>query len=107
MTVPFVAALSASCSTKPTVAPRPASREGSSAARVTAGFGAGAFAGAVPAKAEPPRVMLSAIAVAATVAVFNVTGFPVPLNTAAAFDIFVLLRDIEYSPLSGTPEDAR
>src|SRR6478735_10879373 len=35
MTVPLVAAFSASCSRKPTVAPRPATRDGSSAARVT------------------------------------------------------------------------
>ena len=37
MTVPLVEAFSASCSAKPTVAPRPATSDGSSAARVAAG----------------------------------------------------------------------
>ena len=40
MTVPLVAAFSASCSTKPTAAPRPAT-SGASAARVTTGAGGG------------------------------------------------------------------
>ena len=41
MTVPLVTAFSASCSRKPTAAPRPLTSAGSSAARVT-GVGAGA-----------------------------------------------------------------
>src|SRR5690242_16183108 len=39
MTVPLVAAPSASCSAKATLAPRPATRSGASAARVAAGTG--------------------------------------------------------------------
>jgi hypothetical protein len=47
MMVPLVVAFSASCSAKPTVAPRPATRDGSRAARVTTGP-------AEPASALPP-----------------------------------------------------
>ena len=52
MTVPFVAAFSASCSANPGSAPRPATSAGSSAARVTTG--PADFVPEVPACAVPP-----------------------------------------------------
>jgi hypothetical protein len=61
MIVPFVVAFSASCSTKSTLAPRPATSEGSRAARVTTGAEAAA--------AEPvPTARVSPKAVAAVAA---------------------------------------
>src|SRR5690348_15855631 len=62
MTVPLVAAVSASCSTNGTGAPRPATRDGSMAARVAGG--AGTEWGLTPAKAVPPRLTMAAVAVA-------------------------------------------
>src|SRR5882724_6125751 len=59
---PVVTAFSASCSAKATAAPRPATRDGSRAARVTAGDGPAAYA----APAEPvTRLRPAAQAVAA------------------------------------------
>src|SRR5690349_21284727 len=67
MTVPVVVACSASCSTKSTVAPRPVTRAGSSAARVTTGAG---VLGSDPAWAVPPAATTdSATARAAPAAV--------------------------------------
>src|SRR5258707_781822 len=65
MTVPFVTAFSASCSTKGTVAPRPATSAGSRPARVT-GVGVGVVAYAVPAalttRPRPTRPAVAAVA---------------------------------------------
>ena len=85
MTVPLVAAFSASCSAKATLAPRPATRAGSSPARVTAGAGP---AGVVPANAVPaPPTMLTTTAAAA------VEARPTSTQRRRAAGWF-LLRDI-------------
>jgi hypothetical protein len=57
ITAPSVVAFSASCSAKPTVAPRPETSDGSSAARVT---GVAATAGAA---AQPRVPMTAAVAI--------------------------------------------
>src|SRR6185369_3939407 len=59
MTVPFVAAVSASCTAKATVAPRPATSAGFSAARVTIGEGP------VAAKAVPAPLPATTLTTAA------------------------------------------
>ena len=61
MTVPLVAAFSASCSRKATLAPRPATSAGSSAARVT-------LAGTAGAATAPPSPAVLTASVATIVA---------------------------------------
>ncbi|GAA1503798.1 hypothetical protein GCM10009827_016200 [Dactylosporangium maewongense] len=90
MTVPFVLAFSASCSTNATLAPRPALNAGSMAARVTAGAAPG-----FPATAGPAPVTTTPTPTAAAVA------------AAAQRGKGPMLRDIDDSILSGggrTPE---
>src|SRR6476659_9866986 len=68
MIVPVVGAFSASCSRNGTSAPRPATRAGSSAARVTTGGGALGFtANAGEAVARTPRVRDAAATAAISV----------------------------------------
>ncbi|GAA3230922.1 hypothetical protein GCM10010532_066170 [Dactylosporangium siamense] len=95
MTVPFVLAFSASCSTKATLAPRPAVSAGSIAARVTTGAVPAAVAGPAPVTTTP-RPTAAAVAAAA-----HRGG---PLDHRAKGPV---LRDIDDSILSGggrTPE---
>src|SRR5690348_9391105 len=87
MTVPFVLAFSASCSTNATLAPRPALSAGSMAARVTAG------AAAAAADAGPAPVTTTPTPTAAAVA------------AAAQRGNGPLLRDIDGSILSGSWRD--
>src|SRR4051794_12213369 len=89
MTVPLVLAFSASCSTKPTLAPRPAVSAGSMAARVTAGADPAAEAGPAPVTTTP-RPTAAAVAAAAH------RGGP-----ADHRDKGPVLRDIDDSILSG------
>src|SRR3954467_9962583 len=63
MTTPLVVACSASCSAKPTLAPRPATSAGSSPARVTA-VAADAAKAVVPPATMTPRPTAAAVAAA-------------------------------------------
>ena len=76
ITSPFVAAFSASCSRNVTSAPRPATRAGSSAARVTTGAGAAgaAEAAAGTARAAPARIATAAVATRAGCAARALAG---------------------------------
>jgi hypothetical protein len=83
ITTPLVAAFSASCSRKLTVAPRPATSDGSSAARVTTGAAAtwtGAWAAAGVA---PPASMLTP-----TAAVRTADRFRLPDDPATGREMF-------------------
>src|ERR1700760_3590727 len=71
-TTPLVWALSASCSTKPTDAPRPATNAGSMAARVTAGVRADGDEAAPPTPVDTLRPR--ATTVATTNPVRDITG---------------------------------
>src|SRR6266700_3888444 len=81
MTVPFVRPFSASCSAKSTLAPRPVTSDGLSAARETTG-GDVTF----PAPAVPPSAALRPATAAMAIAVLRA--------------VLLMLRDIESSVLS-------
>src|SRR6478736_3844290 len=74
MTVPFVAAFSASCSRNGTVAPRPATSAGSRAARVTTGAPGGVFFGGGAAEAADPPARTPIVRDAAATAARRVLG---------------------------------
>ena len=101
MTVPFVAAFSASCSAKPSSAPRPATSDGSRAARVTTGAGAVAEPGLASA-GPPDTIPRPAVAARAMMAAAMCRG----LRDHAACAP-VLLRAMGYMPFGMTPQDTR
>src|ERR1700736_5604010 len=95
MIVPFVAAFSASCSTKPGSAPRPETSDGSRGARLPTG----AEAAAPPALAKaglPQTILRPTVATVTTVAAAFRRRRLDHVGSAP-----VLLRDIDYLPLSG------